>query len=132
MTRHTLTLSRSNRTLAKTGVDKAPDGWVMELRAPTRSDDQNRALWSALTQIHRARPTHNGVKMTPDLWKTVFLHAYGMESVFLPALDGNGLFAAGFKSSTLTKGEFADLLTLILAWAAKEGIAVEHFDEVAA
>lgn len=130
MTRHTLPLTRSNLDKAIQGVRAAvlKGGWTLELRETKRSDDQNRALWGVLGQIQRQRPTHNGVKMNPELWKAVFLHALGNETVFVPTLDGCGMFPLGQRSSQLSKGEFADLLTLILAWCAREGLTIEHFD----
>ena len=131
MTRHILTLSRSNRDKAVTGVMRAPDGYVLELREPKRTDDQNAALWGLLNQIQRQRPTHNGVQMTPDLWKCVFMDALGSEMRMMPKLDGDGFFPLGHSSSRLTKGEFADLLTIMLAWCAREGVTVEHFAEAA-
>lgn len=128
MTRHILTLTRGNRSLAKTGVDRAPDGYVMELREAKRSDPQNSALWGLLHQIQRQRPTHNGVRMSPDLWKAVFMDALGAEMRMLPKLDSDGFFPIGHSTSRLTKGEFADLLTVMLAWCARSGVTVEHFD----
>jgi hypothetical protein len=128
MSRHVLILTRANRGKAMTGVANAPDGYVLELREPKRSDDQNAALWSLLNQIHRQRPTHNGVKMTPELWKCVFMDALGSEMQLMPKLEGDGYFPLGHRSSALTKSEFADLLTLILAWAAREGLTINHFD----
>ncbi len=128
MPRHLLTLSRNNRTKAIIGVTNAPDGWILELRAQKRSDPQNSALWGLLHQITRQRPTHNGVKMTADLWKATFMDALGAEMRMLPKLDGDGFFPTGHSTSALTKGEFADLLTIILAWCAKSGVVVEHFD----
>lgn len=107
-------------------------GMVLEVREAKRTDDQNSALWGLLAQIAKQRPTHNGVKMTAELWKCVFMQALGMEMTFLPTLDGTGMFPMGLRSSKLTKGEFSDLLELILAWCASEGLAVEHFDEAAA
>lgn len=129
MSRHILTLTRSNRAIAHRGVDKAPDGFVLELREARRSDAQNSALWSLLGQIQKQRPIHNCVRMTTEMWKAVFMNAAGVEGVFLPTLEGDGLFAAGFRSSKLTKGEFAQLLEVILAWTAREGIQIEHFDD---
>lgn len=128
MSRHLLTLTRFNRGLAKTGIDRAPDGYVMELREAKRSDDQNSALWGLLNQIQRQRPVHLGVKMTPDLWKAIFMDALGMEMMLLPKLEGDGYFPTGHRTSVLTKGEFANLLELMLAWTAREGLVVEHFD----
>jgi hypothetical protein len=132
MSRHVLTLSRRNRELAVQGVRRAPDGYVLELREAKRSDPQNSALWGLLNQVQRQRPTHNGVPMTPDLWKATFMDALGVEIAYLPKLDGPGYFPAGHRSSKLTKGEFAGLLTLILAWCAQEGLTVEHFDDAEA
>lgn len=128
MTRHLLTLTRNNRAKAIVGVTNAPDGYVLELREAKRSDPQNSALWGLLHQIHRQRPTHNGVRMTPELWKTVFMDALGAEMRMLPKLDGDGYFPVGHSTSALTKGEFADLLTVMLAWCARSGVTVEHFD----
>ena len=129
--RHTIPLTRSNLDKALQGVRAATlkGGYTLELREAKRTDDQNRALWSLLSQVQRARPTHQGVKMTPTLWKAVFLQALGTEMVFVPTLDGCGMFPMGQRSSALTKAEFADLLTLILSWCAREGIEVDHFDE---
>ena len=128
MSRHLLTLSKDNRAKAHTGVAAAPNGWVLELREPKRTDEQNAALWGLLHQIQKQRPTHNGVRMTPELWKAVFLDALGSEMALLPKLDGDGYFPIGHSSSRLTKSQFADLLTVMLAWCAREGIKVEHFD----
>jgi hypothetical protein len=48
---------------------------------------------------------------------------------FLPKLEGDGMFPAGHRSSHLTIGEMASLIEMILAWTAKEGLTVQHFDE---
>jgi hypothetical protein len=127
--RHILTLTRANRQKAVQGVLRAPDGWTLELREAKRSDDQNRALWGALHQVTKQRPTHNGVRMTAETWKAVFMQALGAEMVFVPTLDGTGVFPMGHRSSQLTKSEFAGLLDLILAWAATEGVTIEHFHD---
>jgi hypothetical protein len=135
MARHLLPLTPSRRAEAHAWVDRAIQlgrenerAWVMELREAKRSDDQNAALWSLLGQIAKQRPVHNGVRMTPELYKAVFMQAWGAEVVFLPTLDGDGMFPAGHRSSQLTKGEFSELLEVMLAWCAREGIVLKHFD----
>lgn len=134
MTRNLLRLTPCNRPTAIKWLDRAialgevNGAWTMELREAKRTDDQNAALWSLLGQIHKQRPIHNGVKMTTDLWKAVFMQAWGAEVVFLPTLDGDGMFPAGHRSSHLTKGEFSTLIEFILAWTAQEGIEIKHFD----
>ena len=138
MSRYPLRLTPGARDQAHAWVDKALSLWqpgapyVLEIREPKRSDAQNAALWGLLGQIQKQRPTHNGVGMTPELWKSVFMQAAGHEIVFVPTLDGDGMFPIGHRSSRLTKGEFADLLTFILAWCAREGLTIEHFDDEAA
>lgn len=129
MKRHRLILGRHNRGLAHTGVDRAPDGWVLDLREATRSDRQNDALHALIRQIHKQRPIHNGQRMTEELWKETFLDALSTEMKMLPKLDGDGFFPATRRSSHLTKTEFNDLLTIILAWCARAGLTVKHFDE---
>lgn len=127
--RHILTLTRANRQKAVQGVLRAPDGWTLELREAKRSDEQNRALWGLLNQIQKQRPTHNGVRMSAEAWKAVFMQALGAEMVFVPTLDGTGMFPMGHRSSQLTKSEFAGLLELMLAWSAEQGLTIEYFDD---
>jgi hypothetical protein len=130
--RHFLKLTKSNRRIAAGWVAKAPDGWMLEVREPNRSVEQNAALWSLLGQVQKQRKIHNGVKMTPDLWKAVFMQAWGAEVVFLPTLEGDGMFPAGHRSSHLTVGEMTSLIEFILAWMATAGLTIAHFDEKAA
>jgi hypothetical protein len=129
-----LKLTPSERAKAHAWLDRALSlwqpgaAWVMELREAKRSDEQNAALWSLLGQIQKQRPRHNGVQMTTETWKALFLHALGHEMSFVPTLDGTSMLPLGLRSSKLTKREFSDLLEFILAWTAREGLAIEHFD----
>lgn len=120
--------TRQDRGRAVRWIENAPDGTVVEFKQKGRSNDQNAAMWSILSQINRQRPVHNGVKMSAVLWKAVFMQALGAELVMLPTLDGDGLFPFGHRSSKLTVSEMGDLIELMLAWAATEGLTIEHFD----
>ena len=132
MTRYVTILNTSrDRAVAKAAIDRAPAGYCVEVKEAKRSDEQNRALWSLLNQIHRQRPTHNGVKMTPELWKSVFMDALGSEMQMMPKLDGDGYFPLGHSTSALTVSQFRDLLELILAWTAREDLTITHFDGAA-
>lgn len=131
--RHLLRLTPGVRQQAHQWLDRAlslwqpGSAWLMELRPATRSDAQNAALWSLLGQIVKARPVHNGVQMDAETYKALFMHALGREVRFVPTLDGSSMLPLGLRSSKLTKAEFSDLLELILAWCAGNGIAVQHF-----
>lgn len=129
MSRFLVTIhSQRDRAVAIRAAERAPEGYTVEIREAKRSDDQNRALWGLLNQILRQRPTHNGVAMTAELWKATFMDALGAEMRLMPKLDGDGFFPMGHSTSALTKSEFANLLELMLAWCAREGLTVDHFD----
>jgi hypothetical protein len=130
MTRFVVILnSLRDRAIAKQAIDRAPEGYAVDIKEAKRSDEQNKALWGLLNQIARQRPTHNGVKMDAELWKCVFMNALGAEMRMIPNLDGDGYFPLGHRSSQLTVSEFSALLELMLAWTAREGIQIKHFDD---
>ena len=130
MSRNLLRLTPGARQAAHQWVDKAlrlwqpGAAWVMELRPVKRSDEQNRLLWKALGEIVKQRPVHNGVQMDAETYKALFMHALGREVRFVPTLDGSSMLPLGLRSSKLTKAEFSDLISLILAWCDANGLAV--------
>lgn len=126
---HILILNRRNRDKAIQGVVMAPDGWALELREPTRSDEQNNALHGLIAQIMRQRKFHNGIRMNKVLWKATFMQALGEEIKFIPTLDGDSMFPLGLSTKRLGKEKFSQLIELVLAWCAREGLTVEHFND---
>lgn len=131
MSRFTIPLNPFTVARAHAWIEKAvreSKGMVMEVRDAKRTDHQNAALWSLLGQIVKQRPEHNGVQMDAETYKGLFLHALGREVRFVPTLDGTSMLPLGLRSSKLTKTEFSDLIELILAWAAQNGLTIEHFD----
>lgn len=114
--------SKANRETAANWCRNAPEGTQVEFRERLRTDDQNRKMWASLTDLARQRPFHNGVKMNPDTYKAMLMHALGHETRFIPTMDGDGVFPLGFRSSRLTVPEMSDLLELLNAFAAREGV----------
>jgi hypothetical protein len=110
----------TQRQFAKRAIDNAPKGYVVKIAAETRRDAQNRKLWPMLTDLQRQ--VHNfDVFSTEDI-KHRFLNALGTEMRFLPALEGQGMFPVGMKSSTLTVEQFSGLVELIYAFGAKHNV----------
>lgn len=107
------------RELAKVLIDRAPDDAVVNVRAATRTNDQNALMWALLSDISRAKP--EGRMMTAELWKAVFMQACGHEVQFLNGLDGMP-FPVGFRSSRLSKSQMADLITFIQAYGDQHGV----------
>lgn len=109
----------SQRALARSLIDKAPQDAVVNIREANRTLDQNALLWSLLSDVSRAKPA--GRKMIPELWKSVFMAACGHAVQFETGLDGQP-FPVGFRSSRLTKPQMTDLIDFILAWGAENGV----------
>jgi hypothetical protein len=76
-------------------------------------------MWAMLSDISRAKP--EGRRMTPDLWKAVFMQACGHEVQFLQGLDGQP-FPAGFRSSRLSVAQMAELISFIQAKGDEWGV----------
>jgi hypothetical protein len=110
----------SQKAYAKRLIDEATSDMVCRLGKATRTDRQNRKLWPMLDDLKRQVPEM--APYTRDQLKLRFLNALGVEMQFLPALEGEGIFPVGLRSSTLTKDQFAGLLELIYAFGARHGV----------
>ena len=127
----TFRLNRSfDRQRAHRAIDQAPEGWVAVFRPETRTDDQNRKLWPMLEDLRRQVPGLS--EYHRDDIKLMFLNALKVEMRFLPALEGNGLFPVGLRSSTLTKEQFSALIELLYEYGARNGVVWTEPKEEAA
>lgn len=94
---------------------------VLEVRPETRNDEQNKLLHATLTEIAKSREWA-GKRRDVEVWKRLltaaWLRARGESVEILPALDGHGVDVVFRRTSTLTKGECAELITFIQAWEA--------------
>jgi hypothetical protein len=73
-----------------------------------------------ISDISRAKP--EGRMHTPEVWKCIFMQALGHETRFEMGLD-NRPFPVGFSSSKLSKREFADLITFVMEYGDRMGVA---------
>lgn len=108
------------RQYAKHRIDAAPHGYIVKIAAETRRDAQNRKMHPMLADLQRQVPKFSTYS-TDDL-KLRFLNALGVEMRFLPALEGEGMFPVGLRSSTLTVKQFSGLIELLYAEGAKHGV----------
>lgn len=113
------------RRRACEAIQNAPDGHIVKISDPTRTLEQNAALWAMLGDVSRQVDWY-GRKLTPEDWKHVFSSSLRKLEV-VPNLDGTGFVALGQSTSKMTKREFSDLLELIAAFGAERG--VEWSDE---
>lgn len=92
---------------------------VMEVKPETRSSAQNKRLWAMLTDISNQVDWY-GRKLTPEDWKHIFTAALSKQDV-VPGIDG-GFVVLGKSTSKMTKGEMAELQTLMEAFGAEKGV----------
>lgn len=107
------------RQFAKSEIDRAPHGWIVTLKEPTRTVDQNARMWAMLTDLSKQQP--DGIVETPDGWKMLVMHAAGHECQFMQGLDGRP-FPVGFRSSRLSVRQASDLMDWISAYGDERGV----------
>lgn len=108
------------REHAKQLIDLAGDGYVVRIGKETRSEAQNRKLHPMLQDLRNQVPEL--AEYSRDDIKLRFLNALGVEMRFLPALEGEGMFPIGLRSSTLTKAQFSGLIELLYEYGARHGV----------
>lgn len=108
------------RRRAIAAIGSAPQGHVVTLKEPNRSNEQNALLWAMLHEISEQVDWH-GRKLSPEDWKHVFSSSLRRLDV-VPNLEGTGFVALGLSTSRMSKREFSDLIELIAAFAAERGI----------
>lgn len=118
------------RDRAKHWVEIAPAGTRLEFKEARRSLPQNARMWAMLTEVARQVEWH-GLKLSADDWKLIFMASLNQEMRLVPNIDGTGFVNLGRSSSDLTKAEMGDLMTLIEAFGAKQGVVFQD-EQVAA
>jgi len=121
----------SDRERVQAWAAKAPWGTRVTFQEAKRTSDQNARMWALLTEVARQVKWH-GQRLSADDWKLVFLSALKQELRIVPNLDGTGFVQLGRSSSSLSVGEMADLMDLIAAFGAREGVTFAEPEREAA
>lgn len=100
-------------------IAKAPLGMIVEFRESKRTLEQNAKLWPMLTDISLQLAWH-GQQYPPEDWKDFLMHQL-RGGRWMPAEDG-GMVPIGFRTSELSKSEFADLIEVAYAFGARQGV----------
>ncbi|MGB1216143.1 MAG: recombination protein NinB [Pikeienuella sp.] len=113
-------IDAETRARAKHWLSIAEPGVIVAFRKPTRTNAQNAKMWAMIADIRKQSEKH-GRQHTADTWKAMFMRACEHEVQFAIGLDGEP-FPVGFKSSHLSVGQMADLITFIQQWGDEVGI----------
>ena len=113
MAKFTLT---DNRVKVHALIDQAPNGYVIEIKEQNRSHEQNALYWSAVHEIADSIFL-NGKKFTPQVWHIYFKQRYLPSQII--ELPNGQLMEVDPTTTTLTKTEFSDFVTQVLAFQAE-------------
>lgn len=110
-------------------IGEAPDGYIVEVKEPTRSLEANALMWCLLTELSKQTDWH-GIKLSPDEFKDL-LSAGLVKSKVVPNIEGNGFVVLGQRTSKMSKREMSELVELIYAFGSQRGVVFAD-DRVAA
>ena len=110
---------------AQSAVTRAPMGWVITIRPPTRSTEQNALLHKWLSAIVEARMKWAGRTWSIDDWRTLMVSAHAKATErpgeIVPGIEGE--FVALRRSTTrMSVAELSSLIEYVAAWCAQNGI----------
>ncbi len=103
---------------------------VLEVKQQKRSLKENALLHALLTEISRKKEWA-GQKRDTETWKRLITAAWcrarGEHVELLPAIDGNGVDIVFRRTSQLTRGECAELIEFLYAWASMNDIVFDEY-----
>ena len=116
------------RSLAIRAIQEAPDGYAVTISKPSRTLEQNSAMWPILACWSKQKEWPvNGVmtKLSPEEWKIILTSAFRREALRIAqGLDG-GMVLLGARTRDFGKKEFSDWLEFLHAASAQHGINTE-------
>ena len=120
-------INEAVRLRACEAIMTSAEGMRVEIKARTRSLDQNAKLHAMLSEIAKTVPWC-GKFRDAEVWKRLltaaWLRARGEQIELLPSLDGHGVDIVFRRTSELTMREMSELIEYIRCWAAEN--EVEH------
>jgi hypothetical protein len=111
-------------------VQEAPEGFTVTVAEPRRNLDQNARMWAMLADVSEQVDWY-GSKLAPEDWKHIFSSSLRKLEV-VPNLDGTGFVALGLSTSSMSKREMADLITLMAAFGDERGVVWSEPERIAA
>lgn len=114
-------LLRSDRDRAQAckWVNAAPSGYTLLFKPPTRSNVASARMWALLDDV-AAQKEWEGKKRTSDDWKDLFSACLHHQEI-VRGLEG-GIVAFGSRTSEFSPETMSDMITLIEAWGASNGV----------
>ena len=112
------------RPTAHRAIDQTPIGYVIEIRPPPRTNDQNARFHAAVRCVAKQVKEWAGVKLDEEDWKILFVAMLHKQHV-IPSLDGNGFVVYSKKTRRLTVHQMAELTDMVYAWGIERGVVFD-------
>ena len=106
-------------------VAEAPEGFVIEVREPSRSLDQNAAMWPMLQAFsdQLVWPVNGQmVKLEAEEWKDILSAAFEQETQRVAMGLSGGMVLLGKRTSKFGKRKFSEFIEFIKATAADRDV----------
>lgn len=120
---------KARENAARYVLREVPDDYVVTIKEPTRSLDQNALMWVLLEAFSQQLlwPVNGAmVKLEPEEWKDLLSAAYRQESQRVAMGLNGGMVMLGLRTSKMVRREFAEFIEFIQATAADRGVALER------
>jgi hypothetical protein len=103
---------------------------TLEIKAQSRSDEQNRKYHAIFSDIAR-QAEHCGSKWDAEDWKRMLVWQYCKEKQIeagkvVPSLDMTGIVQLGQQTRKFTKEQASEFVEFLLAWCAENGIELKE------
>jgi hypothetical protein len=105
-------------------IKDAPDGYVVEIKEPTRKLSQNAKFHAILTDISR-QAQYMGKKRSVEFWKGLFVSGWqiatGEKPEIVPGLEGEFI---NIRESTTTMSvrKLSSMMEYVIAWSIDNGV----------
>ena len=116
------------RSRALQCVTAAPDGYIVEVREPSRNLEQNALLWVLLEAFSKQLQWPvNGVMswLTAGEWKDILSAAFHNETQRVAMGLNGGMVILGLRTSKMGKKQFAEFIEFLQSVAADRGVNLD-------
>ena len=101
---------------------------TLEIKAQSRSDEQNRKYHAILGEIAE-QASHLGSKWDAEDWKRLLVQEFCKEKGLpagrvIPNLSGDGICQLGQQTRHFTKEQASEFVEFLQAWAANNGVTL--------
>jgi hypothetical protein len=114
------------RAAAIRRIREAPDGYVVTIKAPTRTLDQNALLHAVLSDISK-QAKYLGSYRSVEFWKGLFVSGWeiatGRKPLIVPGLEGEFINIRE-STTTLSQKKLSELVEYIEAWCAMNDVVL--------